>query len=173
MSGSKIPLLRLRSSDSEMKLMQKSSSLICLLGCGALALSAMPSTSFSRGSWPQFRGPDCSGTVDDASPPVKISPTNNVIWKTAVPWSPSSPCVWAQRIFLTTYAEGELQTRAYNAADGRLLWSKGIKPEKLELFHRTEGSPAAGCERAPVRPLQSEPTELAPSPPQVGVEPGG
>src|SRR3954470_7475800 len=39
-------------------------------------------------SWPAFRGPNSSGVSADAKPPVKIGPTNNVAWKTEVPWSP-------------------------------------------------------------------------------------
>lgn len=105
-----------------------------LISCAALAVE----------NWPHFRGPNCSGTSRDARPPIKISPTNNVVWSTEVPWSPSSPCIWNNRIFLTTFVDGELQTRAYETRDGRLLWTKGLKPEKLETFHRTEGSPAAG-----------------------------
>lgn len=108
-----------------------------------LTFASITSASLAGESWPQFRGPNCSGIADHASPPIKIGPTNNVRWKTEVPWSPSSPCVWENQIFLTTYADGELQTRAYDARNGRLLWTKGIKPEALELFHRSEGSPAA------------------------------
>jgi outer membrane protein assembly factor BamB len=94
-------------------------------------------------TWPQFRGPNCSGTVARAKPPEKIGPTNNVQWKIEVPWAPSSPCVWNDRIFLTTFTNGQLETRGYAAQTGKLLWSSGIKPEKLETFHSTEGSPAA------------------------------
>src|SRR5262245_27576147 len=94
-------------------------------------------------SWPQFRGPNCSGVAEKAKPPIQISPTNNVLWKMDVPWSPSSPCVWGDRIFLTTFADGDLQTRCYSRKDGKWLWSRSIKPAKLETFHRSEGSPAA------------------------------
>ena len=97
----------------------------------------------SQDNWPEFRGANCSGVSATARPPIKISPTNGVKWKVEVPWSPSSPCVWGDRILLTTYSDGELQTRCYSTKDGALVWSKGIKPEKLETFHRTEGSPAA------------------------------
>src|SRR5262249_55236014 len=77
-------------------------------------------------SWPEFRGPNCSGTAADAHPPLNIGPTNGVQWSVEVPWSPSSPCVWGDRIFLTTFADGQLQTRAYARRDGRLLWNNGI-----------------------------------------------
>jgi outer membrane protein assembly factor BamB len=65
------------------------------------------------------------------------------LWTAKVPWSPSSPCVSGDRIFLTTITDGELQTCCYSASKGELLWSRGVKPDKLELFHNTEGSPAA------------------------------
>lgn len=94
-------------------------------------------------NWPQFRGANCAGLAQGARPPVKISPTEGVLWKVEVPWSPSSPCVWGEHIFLTTFSDGELQTRCYDRANGRMLWSKGVKPERLENFHHSEGSPAA------------------------------
>ena len=108
--------------------------------CAATAISAKARP---VSNWPQFRGPNSSGVARDAKPPVNISPTNGVVWSIDVPWSPSSPCVWGDRIFLTTFADGELQTRCYGTRDGQLLWTRGIKPQKLETFHRTDGSPAA------------------------------
>ena len=94
-------------------------------------------------NWPQFRGPNSSGVALKGRPPIKIGPTNNVRWCIDVPWSPSSPCVWGDRIFLTTFEGGELQTHCYAARTGDLFWSRGIKPRKLEVFHSTDGSPAA------------------------------
>jgi len=94
-------------------------------------------------NWPQFRGPNSSGVAPNGRPPIKIGPTNNVRWRIDVPWSPSSPCVWGDRIFLTTFEGGELQTHCYAARTGDLFWSRGIKPRKLEDFHSTDGSPAA------------------------------
>ena len=109
----------------------------CSLVIDSQAASAEPR------NWPQFRGANCAGVAPSAQPPEKISPTNHVLWRTEVPWSPSSPCVWNDRIFLSTWAEGELQTRCHEAGSGKLLWSHGVKPEKVEIFHRSEGSPAA------------------------------
>jgi outer membrane protein assembly factor BamB len=94
-------------------------------------------------SWPQFRGPNGSGVQPEANPPIKIGPDDGVRWKVDVPPSPSSPCVWGDRIYLTTFHEGQLQTRAYRREDGALVWTASLKPETLEVFHRTCGSPAA------------------------------
>src|SRR5947207_2789645 len=33
-------------------------------------------------NWPQFRGPNSSGVAHRAKPPIKISPTNHLLWKT-------------------------------------------------------------------------------------------
>src|ERR1041385_7751140 len=85
--------------------------------------------------WPQFRGPNCSGVSAEAKPPIKIEPKSGALWKAEVPWSPSSPCVSGDKIFLTTWSSGQLETRCYAANSGRSLWTRGIKPEKVELFH--------------------------------------
>jgi outer membrane protein assembly factor BamB len=93
--------------------------------------------------WPQFRGPHGTGVADDARPPVKIGPEEGVLWKIEVPWSPSSPCVWENRIFLTTFNDGQLEVRCHDATDGRLRWARQIKPDGIEEHHRSDGSPAA------------------------------
>jgi outer membrane protein assembly factor BamB len=111
--------------------------LVLTLGCGSLRAETATS------NWPQFRGANSSGLADNAKPPAKIGPQEGLLWSIDVPWSPSSPSVWGDRIFLTTFNEGQLETRCYKSADGQLLWAHGVKPANLEDFHRTDGSPAA------------------------------
>ncbi len=93
-------------------------------------------------NWPAFRGPNSSGVGDGGTPPIDISPTNSVLWKIQVPWSPSSPCIWDDQVFLTTFSDNELQTRCYRRHDGTLAWTRSLKPDKVEPFHITESSPA-------------------------------
>jgi len=100
-------------------------------------------TQAGAANWPQFRGPNGSGVAAKANPPLQIGPSNNVLWSIEVPWSPSSPSVWGNALYLTTFSDGQLQTRAHNRKTGQLLWSRDVKPEKLEDFHSSEGSPAA------------------------------
>src|SRR5260221_605649 len=107
-----------------------------------IVASALCAAHAATPAWPAFRGPNSSGVATDAKPPVKISPTNSVLWKIQVPWSPSSPCIWGDQLFLTTFADNELQTRCYHRENGKLAWSRGLKPDKLEVFHSTESSPA-------------------------------
>src|SRR6185369_8879367 len=94
-------------------------------------------------AWPGFRGPNCSGVLAEANPPIKIGPTNSVLWKVDLEWSPSSPCIWDDKVFVTTFAQSELQTRGYHRKTGKLVWLRGLKPDRLETFHSTESSPTA------------------------------
>ncbi len=114
---------------------------------GAVAVFATSTWAAAESSpphWPQFRGVNGTGVAAaEATPPVKIGPAEGVLWKVEAPWSPSSPVVWGDRIFLTTFREGQLETRCHDRADGKLRWTRSIKPEGIEEFHRTDGSPAA------------------------------
>jgi len=65
------------------------------------AAASVSPVALSAPAWPQFRGTNCSETAADARPPLKISPTNGVMWVTEGPWSPSSPCVWGEQILRT------------------------------------------------------------------------
>ncbi len=108
----------------------------------AVAASADGSTT-PPPHWPQFRGTDGTGVSADAKPPVKFGPGEAVRWSVDVPWSPSSPAIWGDRIFLTTFHDGQLEVRCHDRTDGRLRWARPIQPEHLEEHHRSDGSPAA------------------------------
>ena len=73
-----------------------------------LAVSAAAfaeATGFEDG-WPQWRGPNSTGVVADASPPLTWSETENVRWKVAVPGrGQASPIVWRDRVYLLTAVE--------------------------------------------------------------------
>lgn len=121
--------------------MRRLGSFIALLAFGMAAVSV--ATAASTPAWPQFRGVNGAGIGLEARPPAIFGPAQGVLWKVEVPASPSSPCVWGDRIFLSTFHDGELQTRCYDRKNGGLLWTRGVKPPGVELFHQMEGSPAA------------------------------
>jgi outer membrane protein assembly factor BamB len=110
--------------------------LILFYGLTSLAISAAD-------TWPQFRGPNGSAVASDANPPVQFGLGTNLLWHTAVPSGASSPCIWADRIFLTAFEDGQLMTLCLNKVDGQVLWRKAAPSDKLESFHPQEGSPAA------------------------------
>ncbi|MEO7653360.1 MAG: PQQ-binding-like beta-propeller repeat protein [Bryobacteraceae bacterium] len=72
--------------------------------CYLLLIAALlPFAATAADRWPQFRGPESSGVVEDPALPDKWSSTENVAWKIDIPgmgWS--SPVVWDDYIFLTT-----------------------------------------------------------------------
>jgi outer membrane protein assembly factor BamB len=79
----------------------------------------------------------------DSKPPAKFGPGENVLWQIDLPFSPSSPCIWGDHIFVTTYDAGKLQVRDYRRSDGENRWARGFSVPALEEFHASEGSPAA------------------------------
>jgi outer membrane protein assembly factor BamB len=54
-------------------------------------------------NWPQWRGPDQNGIGKAENLPVTWSDTENIVWKTPLPWwSASSPAIWGNQIFVTS-----------------------------------------------------------------------
>src|SRR6185295_9262758 len=76
-------------------------------------------------------------------PPEKFGPKENVLWQIDLPYSPSSPIIWGDHIFVTTFDDRKLQLRDYRRSDGESNWARGYSVPVLEEFHQTEGSPAA------------------------------
>lgn len=108
-----------------------------------VALAAQLSATAAEAWWPQFRGPNASGVSDTAKPPAEFGPGKNQLWKITVPAGASSPSVWGDRIFLTTFDGKTLATHCYARRDGKLLWKRPAPVEQLEEFHASEGSPAS------------------------------
>src|SRR2546422_3208522 len=114
--------------------------------CGSISLVLLaptPNQLRAAAQWPQFRGPNSSGVAENQKPPILFGPGTNQLWKVEVPSGLSSPCVWGDAIFLTSFADGKLETLCVDRRDGKIRWRKTAPAEKLEEFHSTEGSPAA------------------------------
>ena len=95
----------------------------------------LPLSGFAE-NWPQFRGPGGVGIAANAETiPGEWSETKNLRWKTDLPGKgSSSPVIWGDRIFLTSYsgygeskenpgdrAELKRHLICLNKADGRVL----------------------------------------------------
>jgi hypothetical protein len=93
------------------------------------------------GVWPQFRGPGGSGLSPASGFPTHFGPQSNVVWKVALPPGHSSPCLWGDRIFLTGFDRGQLQTLCIDRTSGSVLWRRVLEPQKVERG-ASLGSPA-------------------------------
>jgi outer membrane protein assembly factor BamB len=93
--------------------------------------------------WPRFRGPNGSGVAEGQKPPVEFGPDKNLKWKVSVPPGISSPIVAGDKLVITAFDDGKLYTIAYARADGREAWRTEAPAEKIEGYHKIEGSPAA------------------------------
>ncbi len=113
----------------------------------SIALAAICAAFFSPQShpddaWPQFRGPNGSAVSLSGNFPIHFGPNSNVVWKTALPSGHSSPCIWGNKIFLTGFAEGQLQTICLDRVDGKISWRRSLTPGRIERGAST-GNPAA------------------------------
>jgi outer membrane protein assembly factor BamB len=96
----------------------------------------------ARAQWSQFRGPNGSGV--DAAPgyPTSFSPSENVVWKAALPYGQSSPVDEVKRVYLTA-RDGDLQkTICIDATTGRESWRREIRRSRRTDAYK-ENDPAS------------------------------
>ena len=96
-------------------------------------------------NWPQFRGPAGNGVGDDrAALPSEFGPNKNVVWKTPLPGGHGSPCIWGDRIFVTSFDVSRklLEVIALDRQDGKIVWRKSVDAPQIEKVHE-ENSPAS------------------------------
>jgi outer membrane protein assembly factor BamB len=85
--------------------------------------------------WPQFRGPNASGVAaSDAIPPAKFGSAK---WKTPLPAGHSSPSVWGDRVFLTSFdvSSKKLELLCVSAKTGAILWRHVAPAPQIEETH--------------------------------------
>lgn len=127
-------------------------------------------------NWPSWRGPTGQGVSEEKDLPVKWGPTENVRWKTPLPFSGNStPAIWGDRVFITQssdrtlwppqvprdfpkgtspggYAVAEKRSvLCFQRADGKLLWQRDTIYKEKESTHGTNpfcsASPVTDGER--------------------------
>lgn len=106
-------------------------------GWSVVVLSLLlPHQLFGEARWPQFRGPLGQGIAETDKPPVEFGPAKNLLWKVELPAGHSSPCIWDDRIFLTGFAAGKLETLCIRRTDGKILWRQTAPAQKIERVTR-------------------------------------
>jgi outer membrane protein assembly factor BamB len=76
-------------------------------------------------NWPQWRGPRNDGVSAETGLPAEFSESKNCIWKLPMPgMSGATPCVWGDRIFLTSGDDKDQLVALSVSTDGKELWRK-------------------------------------------------
>jgi len=99
--------------------------------------------------WPQFRGPGGLGIApDNKTYPVELDTARNLLWKTKVPKGHSSPCIWADSIFITARSGKVLETICIARGNGKIKWRKSVEPEAMERTSssNSHASPTPACD---------------------------
>ncbi len=116
-------------------------------GLLALIFAVSVTTTPAAEPWPQWRGPHGDGRVTDIVPPTSWT-ARNVTWKVALPGTgQSSPVVWDDRIFLTSYENrgAERLVFALDRGTGKLLWKQTAWTGTPEPSHQMNGWASATC----------------------------
>jgi outer membrane protein assembly factor BamB len=111
----------------------------------AALLLLLSTSDILAADWPQFRGPGSLGIGEGPEPPVQFGTNANLLWKTSLPAGHSSPCIWGNRIFLTSIENKRLETLCLDRTSGTILWRKTAPTEKIEPAHRIANPAAATC----------------------------
>jgi len=108
-------------------------------------LSMIPLASPALGEdWAQFRGPNAGGVAEERSGaeyPERIAADAPARWVVSLPPGISSPCVQADRVYLTALEGTNLVTLALDRANGAVVWKAAAPADRIEEVH-TIGSPA-------------------------------
>jgi outer membrane protein assembly factor BamB len=98
-------------------------------------------------NWPRWRGPEQNGHSAETNLPVKWS-NENVRWKTTLPGiGQSSPIIWGERMFLTSYLEKGAERLVFcvDRKSGQIVWQQSAWIGKPEPSHLLNGWASASC----------------------------
>lgn len=112
-----------------------------LISCFAASLVFFAASADAQ-DWPRFRGPNGSGVSNSAAKlPTEFGPSKNLLWKTDVPFSRSSPVVGGSRIFLTAIDGEKLIVLALDRDTGRQIWRREItRPRATPVYKANDGA---------------------------------
>lgn len=97
------------------------------LFCTFLAVCCLTLT-VRAADWNRFRGPNGTGSVEDAEVPTTFGEQDHLLWKVPAGAGHSSPIVVGGRIYFQSAAEDgtDRRMRCLSLADGKELWWRQI-----------------------------------------------
>ena len=109
-----------------------------------VALLLLAATNVRAESVSYFRHDGGLADSDTKPLPAEVDPDRNLLWRQPLAPGNSTPCLFGDRIFVTTYAadKKQLATVALDRSSGKICWTQVVPTEKIEPFHPV-GSPAA------------------------------
>ncbi|HVX10545.1 MAG TPA: PQQ-binding-like beta-propeller repeat protein [Pirellulales bacterium] len=109
-------------------------SLIMLLALGGMGVADSPGVSY-------FRHDGGAGADDRQKLPERLDESTQK-WRVPLATGHSTPCVYGDTIYATTFEGGRLATVALDRTGGQTRWTRLVPPSRLEPYHVTS-SPAA------------------------------
>jgi outer membrane protein assembly factor BamB len=105
-----------------------------------VSLIRIPVTAQDQDNWPHWRGPNHNGISTATNLPTTWSSTENILWKTKLPWwGASTPIIWGDKIFIISPSadEGEeieshnpggneLLLFTISKSDGKIIWQQQL-----------------------------------------------
>ncbi|MFY7875294.1 MAG: PQQ-binding-like beta-propeller repeat protein, partial [Pirellula sp.] len=94
--------------------------LVTSLAFGGLLFAAV--SSVQADNWPQWRGPSNDGISTEKNIPTHWSKSEKIAWRTPLPGQAgATPCVWNDRVFLTSSDGDDLALLCIDTKDGKVL----------------------------------------------------
>jgi len=94
----------------------------------------------AESNWPRFLGPNGRATSADSAIPLKWNEAENLKWKSPIGAGSSSPIVWGDRVFVTSFSgeAGDVQRtlRCIDRATGKENWTFSVANEGSEDAYR-------------------------------------
>jgi outer membrane protein assembly factor BamB len=93
----------------------------------ALVIGQFPAAPAAAEHWPQWRGPRSDGISREAKIPEGWSKSKHVAWRTPLPGrAGATPCIWGDRIYLTSNEGDDLVLCCLATGDGKILWQRKV-----------------------------------------------
>jgi outer membrane protein assembly factor BamB len=95
------------------------------------AASSLSSVSVAHESWSRFRGPNGSG-IGEKLPLDSMVELESALWKTEVGAGGSSPIVYQDRLFVSSFDKDTRSLHCLDANSGKSIWEKSIPKIRTE-----------------------------------------